>query len=316
MTARRWVLQGAAFLALGVLAHAGESPVQAPTPFRIVGYLPDYRIAELDERAARALTDLVVFSAEPTAAGGLDLRRLEHVPWARLRAFKTRQRVRLILCVGGWERSGHFAAAASSAEKRREFAQSAVRLCLDQRLDGIDLDWEHPKDTTQQEAYGKLLIELHSAFGPHGLMLSVTVAAWQKLPPEAFAAVDWVHVMAYDHEGRHSTLDGARKDVKTLLDAGAPAEKVVLGMPFYGRRIGKPAEALSYRDLVARWAPSPDSDEVGGLYFNGPVTIRRKTEFALQARLGGVMVWELGQDARGEQSLLKAIHDVVDSPRK
>jgi hypothetical protein len=54
-----------------------------------------------------------VFSAEPTATGPLDLSRLKKVPWADLRAFKTK-RVRLILCVGGWERSKHFAAAAGS----------------------------------------------------------------------------------------------------------------------------------------------------------------------------------------------------------
>ncbi len=40
---------------------------------------------------------------------------------------------------------------------------------------------------------------------------------------------------------------------------------------------------------------------------------RRKTEFALKSKLGGVMVWELGQDAAGDQSLLKVIRDVTDS---
>ena len=52
------------------------SSVWAGEPFRLVGYLPDNRMAEFDPDAARLLTDLVVFSAVPTAAGELDLSRL------------------------------------------------------------------------------------------------------------------------------------------------------------------------------------------------------------------------------------------------
>jgi GH18 family chitinase len=303
----------AALLALSSTAH----PADAPRPaFRIAGYLPNYRMATFDPSTTAGLTDLIVFSAEPTAQGGLDLRHLHEAQWARLRAFKTRQRVRLILAVGGWERSAHFAAVAASAELRRAFAQAAVRCCLDQRLDGLDLDWEHPKDAAQERGYGQLLAELNQAFAPHGLVLSVTVAAWQKLPSEAFAAVDWVQVMAYDHPGRHATLDDARHDVQALLDAGATPAKLVLGLPFYGRGLARPADALGYRDLVARWDPKPEDDEAGGYYFNGPDTIRRKTAFALQARLGGVMVWELGQDAAGGRSLLNVIRTALERPAR
>jgi hypothetical protein len=34
------------------------------------------------------------------------------------------------------------------------------------------------------------------------------------------------------------------------------------------------------------------------VYFNGARTIERKTKVALQRKLAGVMIWELGQDAR------------------
>jgi GH18 family chitinase len=302
-------------LAIGVSARAGDGAPPPPAAFRIVGYLPEYRAAEFDLAAARSLTDLVVFSAEPTAAGKLDLTRLKKVPWAKLRAFKTRERVRLILCAGGWERSAHFAAAAGSPDRRREFVQAAVQVCLDERLDGIDLDWEHPKGAAEQDAYGALLAELHTGFQPHGLLLSVTVAPWQKLPGKAFAAVDWVQVMAYDHEGRHSTFEAAREDVEALLGAGVPAEKVVLGLPFYGRDVKKQGRALSYREIVAGHDLKADVDEIDGVYFNGLATTRRKTGFALQSRLGGVMVWELGQDAPGDRSLLTVIRRLVDQSR-
>jgi chitinase len=297
-------------------AWAGDEPRPAPSAFRVAGYLPEYRAADFNPLAARGLTDLIVFSAQPTAAGDLDLSRLKRTPWTELRTFKTRERVRLILCVGGWGRSAHFAAVAGSPEARKQFAQAATRVCLDERLDGIDLDWEHPRNAAEEAGYGSLLAELRQAFAPHGLVLSVTVAGWQKLPREAISAVNWVQVMAYDHAGRHSTFDAARGDVKAMLDAGVPAEKLVLGLPFYGRHLTDRRRVLTYREIVARHRPGPDVDELDGVHYNGPVTIRRKTEFARDAGLGGVMVWELGQDAPGDASLLNVIRDVVDRTRK
>jgi GH18 family chitinase len=297
---------------------AADGPPAAPTAAsaRIVGYLPDYRLSEFDPQSARALTDLIVFSATPSPDAGLDLSRLKKAPWDKFRQFKTRERVRLILCVGGWERSKHFAEIAASAEKRQKFVAAAVKICLDERLDGLDLDWEHPKNAAEQDGYGLLLADLHAAFQPHGLVLSVTIAGWQKLSPAAIAAADWVNVMAYDQRGKHSTFEGAQSDAKKLLDMGVPPAKLTLGLPFYGRNVTKPDQTATYREILARHKPTADADEIDGIYFNGPATIRKKTEWAIQSKLAGVMVWELGQDAPGEQSLLKVIRDTVDQANK
>ena len=300
-----------------VPTSAGDGPAQEPNSFRVVGYLPDYRAAEFDLVTARGLTDLILFSAEPTETGALELSRLKNVPWAKLRAFKTVERVRLILAVGGWDRSTHFSTVAGSDLKRQTFVNTAVRVCLDERLEGVDLDWEHPSNEAEVEGYAKLLDELHLAFEPHGLVLSVTLAGWQSLPRKAFDAVDWVNVMSYDNPGRHSTFEAAQADVKRLIDAGATARKINLGLPFYGRDKLKPEQTMTYREIIAKHRLGPDVDEIGSLYFNGPATIGRKTEYALQSHLAGVMVWELGQDAAGDQSLLKVIHAVLErSPRK
>ena len=302
---------------LAVPTIAADKPVQEPSSFRVVGYLPDYRAAEFDFSACRRLTDLIVFSAEPTEIGGLDLSRLKNIPWAKLRALKTLHRVRLILGVGGWERSTHFPALVNSEHKRQEFIKEVVQVCLDERLDGVDLDWEHPKDEAQQEGYAMLLAELTRAFKSHGLVLSVTVAAWQKLPKKAFDAVDWVNVMSYDNPGSHSTFEAAQLDVKKLIDAGASARQITLGLPFYGRDKLKPERAMTYREIVAKHRLGPEVDEIDGVCFNGPTTITHKTDYALKSGLAGVMVWELGQDASGDRSLLKVIHETVDRfPRK
>jgi len=288
-----------------------------PTPFRVVGYLPDYRAAEFDISNARNLTDLIVFSASPSPEGILELGRLkEMVAWDKLRSFKTRERVRLILCVGGWERSKNFPEIAVDPARRKVFVSSAVQLCIAERLDGLDLDWEHPQSQDQQNAYGQLLRELQTAFQPQGLVLSVTIAAWQKLPRDAFDAVDTVNIMAYDDSGRHSTYESAQASIKTLVDQGVPAQKIILGLPFYARHIMKRDQAMTYREILAKYKLSKNVDEIDGFYFNGPVTIRRKTKLAIDSQLGGVMVWELGQDAVGEQSLLRVIHSTIPQTRK
>lgn len=293
-------------LSLALLAVAAD-PVP---PFRVVGYLPNYRADAFDPVAARRLTDLTVFSAVPTAAGDLDLSKLKAMPWEQLRTFKTRERVRLVLCVGGWTRSAHFPTVAGSADKRAAFARNAVRVCLEQRFDGLDLDWEHPASPAEQDGYGELLAELKRAFRPHGLGLTVTVAGWQKLTPAAVAAADWMNLMAYDHPGRHSAFDAVQKEVEGVLAAGVPAGKLTLGIPLYGRHVEKPDRVKTYRELLA---DGPlDGDERDGFFFNGPATVRRKTDYALATRLGGVMVWEVGQDAAGDAALLKVIRDTVD----
>jgi chitinase len=283
--------------------------------FRVIGYLPEYRAAKFDLAAAKLLTDIVVFSARPTAEGDIDVSRLTLIPWEKLRMAKAIHKLRVILCVGGWGRSDGFAAVAISDEKRKKFAAAAIKVCLTEKLDGVDLDWEHPKGETEETGYGKLLAEMKEAFKPHGLVLSVTMAGWQKIPAEGYKAIDTVQVMAYDHGGKHSTFDSATEDVKRMIQGGAPAAKLVLGLPFYGRGVKERNKTLTYREIVAKHHPEPGIDEVDGVYFNGPDTIRKKVAYAKEKGLCGVMMWELGQDAEGEASLLQVIRKEADRKR-
>lgn len=51
--------------------------------------------------------------------------------------------LQVILSVGGWS-AGGFSEAASTAEGRRKFTESAVEILRNHPFDGIDLDWEYP----------------------------------------------------------------------------------------------------------------------------------------------------------------------------
>jgi GH18 family chitinase len=301
-------------LALSVLVGMGSgqpSAEPARSAFRIVAYLPDYRVAEVDEAVGSALTDLIYFSLDPTPSGEVDGRRLPRETLAKLHRVRSRYGTRLLVAVGGWGRSRAFGPMAKAGVTRRRFAQALTRFCLDNRLDGADLDWEHPTNPAEEAAYGDLLAALKGAFRPHGLRLTVAVASWQRLGADGLGAVDRIHLMAYDHDGRHATAAQARKDVQALVKQGAARQKICLGIPFYGRGIRAPGQALAYGEIVRRHEFGPEVDEIGGVYFNGIRTVEAKTRYAMGQRLGGVMIWEIGQDAPGPRSLLQVIRRTV-----
>ena len=289
--------------------NADDVATGSSRPFRIVGYLPDYRVEMTDPAIGKDLTDLVFFSVVPDPRGDFESKFLESPKTKTLlKKLRDEYKTQIHLCVGGWERSQGFAAIAATPASRKKFASGLSHYCRHHHFAGADLDWEHPQNAVESKNYGLLLSEIAHEFKPHGLRLTAAMAAWQTLTPEGIKAVDAIHLMSYDADGKHSTFEQSKIDVQKFLDAKVPAEKIRLGLPFYGRGIVQ-------RDLAKPWseiAPlvkSSETDELDGLYFNGPATIRAKTGYAKQQKLGGVMIWEIGQDASGDASLLKVIRE-------
>jgi GH18 family chitinase len=66
---------------------------------------------------------------------------------------------------------------------------------------------------------------------------------------------------------------------------------------------------MTYSEILAKWPGASDYYVNGGitLSYNTAATIVAKTQ--LSKTYGGMMVWEIGQDASGDQSLMKAIGD-------
>ncbi len=258
------------------------------------------------------LTDIVYFSIGLDATGALDTDLINPATLAALRAMRDRDGVRIFVAVGGWGRSRDFAAVAADPDLRVKAAQALVAFCRENELDGVDFDWEFPANARENDAYVALLVEVHRAFAPHSLKISVALASWQDLGATGYASVDRVHLMSYDHEGRHATFAQAAADVRVFLERGVLPEKLLLGVPFYGRDVHQSAVALTYAEIVALHHPAPGDDEAGGVYFNGIATIQKKTRYAQDQGLGGVMIWELGQDTTDDTSLLRAIQLTSD----
>ncbi|MBE0682813.1 MAG: glycoside hydrolase family 18 protein [Anaerolineales bacterium] len=281
-------------------------------PFAMIGYFPDYR--ELNSEWAKHLTDIIYFSAEPRADGSLDTSRLTEENWSRLIELKNQYGLRVHLSVGGWERGDDFAAMTADPGIRRQFIANLLDYMLSHEIDGVDFDWEFPQTNKEFADYVTLLAEMRLFLSEHELFVSVALPADPSIPLSEFAIVDRVHIMSYDHAERHSTYEQALKDFQLFLDAGIPAEKLVLGMPFYARGVNDFERELSYAEIVSKYRPAPEVDEVDGLFFNGITTIQQKTCFARSQNAGGVMFWELGQDTLDESSsLLRAIYKTVMS---
>ena len=306
---------GACWLACLCLSVLPVCNLHAADPlFRVDGYLPDYRAAAVTVEMAELLTDLTLFSVEVHADGSLHENRWTAKQWDASAVLRSRPGLRTHLCVGGWDRSAGFAAICESPAARQKLGRGLVEYCRQHSLSGVNLDWEHPSTAQEQQGYSLLLSELQPLFRAARRELSIAVAPSQKLPKEAWAAVDHVMLMSYDDAGKHSTFESCQKHLGMLLDQGVPASKIVLCLPLYGRKIAT-REAMTYAEIVRQYAPRPDQDEVDGIFFNGPGTIAAKTAWAQSVGLGGVAVWELGQDAPGEASLLKQIHRTVRQPQ-
>lgn len=274
--------------------------------FLVIGYLPEYR--RLNPDWGKCLTDLVYFSIQPLPDGNLDTSTLSVDTLQTLREMQGTYHIRIHISIGGWQRSDNFAPMATKPKSRKLFVRNLLSFCLENGLDGADFDWEFPQNEQERRAYADLLAEAIDAFHLHDLLISVALAPSDPIDLAPYASADRIHIMSYDRGVRHATLDQAGQDIGYFLSAGATPKKLILGLPFYGRTKMPPYTGYSYAEIVERYHPAPIFDEVDNIYFNGIGTIQQKTCLAKTMGLGGVMVWELGQDSMDGSSLLAAIY--------
>ncbi len=321
---------GIAATEIGQLAEAGEALELIPSvnqdpgfcepgginnsPFLAIGYLPEYR--QFDISSANCLSDLIFFSLEPTAEGALDTSRITQERIAELQEAKRLYNLRLHLSLGGWGRNGGFSPTVLDEQKRSRFVTELVTFIQANRFDGVDFDWEFPESAEEIRGYAALIEETKSAIAPNGGIVSVAFYPHPELDVTPYLNADRIHIMSYDRDTRHATYEQAVSDVALFLDKGVPADKLILGLPFYGRLVDPPFTPYTYADIYKEYSPASSIDEAGSIFFNGWDTIMKKTCYAQDTGLGGIMIWEIGQDIQpgsaGEESaLLRAIYQAI-----
>jgi GH18 family chitinase len=189
-------------------------------------------------------------------------------------------------------------------------------------FDGVDVDLEGP---AINEDYGRFIDLLSQNLRPKGKSVTAALSAGyggDKVRKEVFESLDFVNIMAYDGSGPwntnkpgpHSSMDFARSNVKYWLDKGLLREKAVLGVPFYGYGFGSSFRnwAYSFAEIVKTFPGAENRDQSGDvIWYNGIPTIKNKAQYTLDEQLGGMMIWSLDNDGAGENSLLKAMTDVL-----
>jgi len=317
-----------------------ESPCdfkRSPVDQEIIAFYPSFRerILPIDDIPFDYMTRIIYAFATPLEDGSLDIHALKHP--AQLVRAAHRNNVEVYFSIGGGSgKSDYFASISVNKEKRQRFVKQVVEYCQEYCFDGVDIDWEkwnydenNKPIRLEQKGLIMLLHDLKKALKPLKKQISVDVYAsiWggQNYLDEVVDYADQIHIMAYDYSGKwsepkpHSSVAQAFGWDKSEVTSGVyywatqrkwAIDKLYLGIPFYGRDFNdKNVRGKPYREIIAEYPDADQMDEINNIYYNSPKTVRRKVELAKKKGMGGVMIWELSQDAKGDASLLKNIFE-------
>ncbi len=244
-----------------------------------------------------------------------------------------------------------FSQLAKSDEYRKAFANDCKAFLQKWGIDGVDMDWEFPGlswsgdpnayDVAVDVANHVLLMkQLRETLGNQYLLTYAgycmdkqqVTGGWRYIDIAAVAPyVDFVNIMTYDLDAapHHqsalydpSAASDCTRAVQAYLDAGMPASKLVLGIPFYGRHSW--TEAVNYKKIleldpqsykIDNWdeAASVPYVTYNGVYYCGydnEKSIGMKGDWVLSKGMKGLMFWDYdGDDNQG--TLRKAVWESV-----
>ena len=288
--------------------------------FRVVGYLPlGFDISRTGMPDLGKITHLNIAFLTPDSAGVFaadeEVRTLTAAGHAK--------GVAVLLSIGGGNPPRYLR---KLVGKRYQAAFIKALAALTDRYgcEGIDVDLEGDFIDGNYESFVKNLgVALRAKKKLMTAAIATTYAS--HYTNAALAQFDFVNIMSYDKTGPwdksdpgpHAPFSMATDDLAYWTGTkGLAVSRVTLGLPFYGYGFGTNApESLSYGDILMQYPAARESDQLtvagGGIvYFNGAATIKAKTSLALK-KAGGVMIWQLLQDAQGPYSLLTAIDSMV-----
>mmetsp|Transcript_32337 Transcript_32337/g.60772 ORF Transcript_32337/g.60772 Transcript_32337/m.60772 type:complete len:345 (+) Transcript_32337:87-1121(+) len=287
-------------LTVAFLASVGNA---ATRPFAVVGYVPEWRYDGLDwDTLSHHNTHLILFSLEVVEDGSLTAMDRLPKPESFIEARKTTlaHSTKLLICFGGYGRSGGFPVLVQDPAARAKFLQNLLAFIEKHNLDGVDYNWEYPRGSDEWTGLALLIAETRALLGP---MKVITMAYYPDGAQEhaikmtgMVEHVDLILMMCYDQPGRHATEEFMKvASMRSLTQL--PSRKLALGLPFYSRHT-RTGDWKSYDELLRLYGDEMEtrSNEVEGHFFNGPFLIARKTNYALDNDFGGVMIWEVGQD--------------------
>ncbi|XP_054727592.1 mucin-2 isoform X1 [Anastrepha obliqua] len=284
------------------------------------------------------------------------------------------KQLKTMIAIGGWnEASSRFSPLMANPERRQKFIKNILKFLRQNHFDGIDLDWEYPAQREggkerDRDNYAQFVQELRAEFereaektGRPRLLLTMAVPAGiENIEkgydiPKLNKYLDWFNVLSYDfhssHEpsaNHHAPLYSLEEEseynydaelnidysIKYYLKAGADRDKLVLGIPTYGRsytlineestEIGAPSEGpgeqgdatrekgyLAYYEICQNLKEDPEwtvvqpNPNAMGPYayrrnqwvgYDDEAIVRKKAQYVVEHGLGGIMFWAIDND--------------------
>ena len=292
--------------------------LNTPPDFKIVAYLPKYTNTLADHLNAfdfTKVTHLNIAFFNPDVNGNFPASQGTGLDTIVGKAHANN--VKVLISLGGGSNQSQYANLLTSAN-RAAFTTKVLALVSLYHVDGIDVDLEGDNIDSNYEAF---ITGLSAQLKPQGKLLTAAVAWWTRgrITDSCLTAFDFINVMAYDMTGaEHAPYSYATQHLNYWTgDRGLPASKVVIGVPFYGYYPnGATQGEMKFNDIVTLYPYAAYKDTVrrtdgNVVNYNGITTIQNKTALSLE-KAGGIMFWQVLQDAGGALSLLKAIHDKID----
>jgi chitinase len=270
--------------------------------------------------------------------------------------------LQIMISVGGASET-LFSSVAAREAKRLNFVQTAVQFMTQNGFDGIDIDWEFPA-ASDSANFTTMLQELRAQLDAQGeadgFYHPLTIAApageshyknlqlsqihpylaWINLMTYNFTSVsskttDFVGPLnAYDPKIESHATHNVDFAVQAYLEAGAPADKIVVGVRFvatgwsgvppgnnglYQNNSGAapgtwdnpekpPTGSFGFQDIEDNYLPTYTrswENAVPWLYnpgtgimisYEDQESVTAKANYVLANQLGGIMIWELAAD--------------------
>jgi chitinase len=249
---------------------------------------------------------------------------------------KQKPSLKVLLMIGGWgDKADGFSEMARDAKKRALFCQTCAEHIKNYNLDGIDIDWEYPtagpsengKHPDDTRNFNIVLKELREAIGNEKIISYASSANADYVDwATAMLYLDYVNVMTYDmgnppyhnaplyYSASITKKRSVDQSVSLHKSKGIPADRLVMGVPFYGHGTDPYKADVKYNEMstvfsskyegknIRKWdtvAKVPYLVDEAGTFLLGyddEESVTLKGEYVMQKKLLGVMFWEYRHD--------------------
>lgn len=252
--------------------------------------------------------------------------------------------VKVLLSVGGGGTT-NFSSAILNEKNRSRLVDNIVNAITALVIDGVDIDFEEweggtggasSNDIVKRTALEETYRLLRNKLGSKKIITAAVSGSWDNggwgyyncYNNTMHEYLDFVSLMIYDETGpwsgsnvgSHSSWNFYVNSINHWLkNRKLPKEKLIAGVPFYGYEFkssndATAATSLSYADILLKYSDQEAhlKDNIGLIYYDGIPTIEKKTKYAKENLLGGIMFWEITQDTYNiDKSLLETIYKTL-----